>query len=433
MTETQFDEKIREMLSEPQESLPEGLWEGIESRLDAAAGQRRRGTVLVRRWIAGAGAVAAAVAAGLIVAHFVPSGNAVDGEVLAENTVAEITAEGSAAESVVETAGNVVGGKAAGVKAAAVRGVKFDVVKKKDAGLLAMAAVPAPASEEDDKVEADESATSSKSASETEESGNAGSRPEFEKEATRVDVDANGGEPECELKVDNSDIEEAYGEENRNGREGRGGIPFEITVGGNSFGGPQKSSGPRRMFTKGDKTPSGEEFVEGRNSDSYGLPLSFGVGVKYGITRWLGIGVGLSYTMLGKKVSGTYYDGNGWSCSMDMKNSQHYIGIPVDVYFSMFRTRHWDAYATVGGSVEKCVLNRYVGTFENESLRYTRKVGGVQTSVKLGLGVEFSPLEFLGIYIDPSVRYYFDNNQPRSIRTEQPLAFGVEAGVRFKL
>lgn len=431
MTDTQFDEKIREMLSEPQEQLPEGLWEGIESRLDAASGQRRRGTVLVRRWIAGAGAVAAAVAAWLVVAHFVPSGKVTEGEVLAENAVTEIPAEeipteGSAAEPDVETAGNVVDRKAAGVKAAAGCEAKFDVVKKEDAGLLAMAAESAATSEA-------VSEAVSAAGPETEESGNAGSRPEFEEDATRVDVDADGGDPECGLKVDNSDIEEAYGEEGRNGREGHGGIPIEITVGGNSFGGPQKSSGPRRMFTKGDKTPSGEEFVEGRNSDSFGLPLSFGVGVKYSITRWLGIGIGLSYTMLSKKVSGTYYDGNGWSCGMDMKNSQHYIGIPVDVYFSMFRTRHWDAYATVGGSVEKCVLNKYTGTFENESLRCTRKVGGVQTSVKLGLGVEFSPLEFLGIYIDPSVRYYFDNNQPRSIRTEQPLAFGVEAGVRFKL
>lgn len=382
----------------------------------------------MRRWIAGAGAVAAAVAAGFIVAHFVPSGRVEGSEVLAENTVTEIPAEGSAAEPAVEATGNVVGDKAADMKAAAGRGAKFDVVKKKDAGLLAMADVPGAASEG-----SDESETTSKAVSGTEGSGNAGSRPEIETDGMRVDVDADGGEPVCELKVDNSDIEDAYGEEECDNGGGHGGIPFEITVGGNSFGGPRKSSGPRRMLTKGNRTPVRKEFVEGNNSDSYGLPLSFGVGVKYSITSWFGIGVGINYTMLNKKVAGTYYDGNGWSCSTDMKNSQHYIGIPIDAYFSVFRTRRWDAYATVGGSVEKCVLNRYIGTFENESLRCTRKVGGVQTSVRLGLGVEFSPLEFLGIYIDPSVRYYFDNNQPRSIRTEQPLAFGVEAGVRFKL
>ena len=141
----------------------------------------------------------------------------------------------------------------------------------------------------------------------------------------------------------------------------------------------------------------------------------------------------MNYTLLNKKVSGNYYDEAAVPYSTDMKNSQHYIGIPVDVYFSIFRTNRWDTYATVGGSIEKCVLNRYSGLLEGEQIIYNKRVKGIQTSVRVGLGVEYSPVEFLGIYIDPSVRYYFDNNQPRSIRTAQPLAFGVEAGLRFKL
>lgn len=440
MTETQFDEKIREMLSEPQEQLPEGLWEGIESRLEAAATrQRRRGTVLVRRWIAGVGAVAAAVAAGLVVAHFVPSGRVEGSEVLAENTAVEMSADKFAEETAVNAEREDAGEASAGTK----KEVRFDVIKKKDAGLVAMAVVPVtvPAAEKETKAKevaktpvlASEETEGEERKDGTREDDAAKSLPEDKDATVRVDVDADGGEPECELKVDNSDIEAAYGKEEDGNDGSYRGTPFGISVGGNSFGGPQKNSGPRRMFSKGNKTPTGKEFVEGSNSDSYNLPLSFGVGVKYSITKWLGIGVGLNYTLLNKKVTGTYYDEHGWSCSTDMKNSQHYIGIPLDIYFSVFRTRRWDAYATVGGSVEKCILNRYTGTFEGESLLYTRKVGGVQTSVKVGLGVEFSPLEFLGIYIDPSLRYYFDNKQPRSIRTEQPLAFGVEAGLRFKL
>lgn len=385
--------------------------------------------------------MAAAVAAGLVIAHFVPSGRVEEREVLAENTAVEMPAEMSADDFAEETAANAEGEGAGEASVGTKKEVRFDVIKKKDAGLVAMAVVPVtvPAAEKEttskdvakESVMAAEEAEEEIRSEEAKEGDAAKSLPE-DKDAT-VLVDVDGGEPECELKVDNSDIEAAYGKEEDGNDGSYRGTPFGISVGGNSFGGPQKNSGPRRMFSKGNKTPTGKEFVEGSNSDSYSLPLSFGVGVRYGITRWLGIGVGLNYTLLNKKVTGTYYDEHGWSCSTDMKNSQHYIGIPLDIYFSVFRTRRWDAYATVGGSVEKCILNRYTGTFEGESLLYTRKVGGVQTSVKVGLGVEFSPLEFLGIYIDPSLRYYFDNKQPRSIRTEQPLAFGVEAGVRFKL
>ena len=39
----------------------------------------------------------------------------------------------------------------------------------------------------------------------------------------------------------------------------------------------------------------------------------------------------------------------------------------------------------------------------------------------------------LGIYLDPSVRYYFNCNQPKSIRTDQPLMLGFEVGARFNL
>ena len=244
-----------------------------------------------------------------------------------------------------------------------------------------------------------------------------------------VDMDKDG-EPECEIHVDNSDIEAVYGTEEKSAKRKR--IPFELTVGGNSFGGPQKGRTPKMMYSQGHRTPT-YTFVEDGNSDRFDLPLSFGVGVKYSITKWLGIGVGVNYTLLGKKTSGTYYTEDGWSYSMDMKNTQHYIGIPVDVFFSVFRNRWWDTYATIGGCVEKCISCKYTGFHEGTQLSYSPKVNGVQTSVKVGLGVEFSPLSFMGIYIDPSLRYYFDNGQPRSIRTAQPLAFGVEAGLRFRL
>ena len=39
----------------------------------------------------------------------------------------------------------------------------------------------------------------------------------------------------------------------------------------------------------------------------------------------------------------------------------------------------------------------------------------------------------IGLYLDPSVRYYFHGNQPKSIRTDKPFMFNLDAGLRFKL
>ena len=50
-----------------------------------------------------------------------------------------------------------------------------------------------------------------------------------------------------------------------------------------------------------------------------------------------------------------------------------------------------------------------------------------------GVGVEFRLSGKLGLYLDPGVRYYFPNSQPKSIRTDKPFMFNFDAGLRFSL
>ena len=65
---------------------------------------------------------------------------------------------------------------------------------------------------------------------------------------------------------------------------------------------------------------------------------------------------------------------------------------------------------------------------------YNGSVGSVQFSANIGIGVEFILTDHLGLYIDPSLRYYFRNSKaPKSIRTVQPLMLGFEAGFRILL
>ena len=410
MTDRQFDDKIREMLAEPQEHLPAGLWDGIEARLDAVGTGRRKAAVVPwRRVVAGVASAAAAVALMFVCGHHFLLKPTPEAETLAENATFDVVApsEGNSAAQLALAETPEAPKRKTYDSALPAHADADESVKTVPVSVEVTENLPEPvAVAEDDLV-----------------------KTEVEK---FVDVDSAPA-PECEIKVDNSDIDEAYGKED-DVRKRLDRLPLELSVGGNSFGGPQKSSGPRKMFVRGNRDSfTGRNFVEGTNSDSYSLPLSFGVGLRYRITDWLGIGIGVNYTLLGKKVSGVYYDENSGPHSVDMKNSQHYIGIPLDVYFSMFRTHRWDVYASLGGSVEKCVLNSYSGMLEGRNVSHKPKVGGVQTSLKAGFGLEFSPMDFLGIYIDPSVRYYFNNDQPRSIRTAQPLAFGVEAGLRFKL
>ena len=171
-------------------------------------------------------------------------------------------------------------------------------------------------------------------------------------------------------------------------------------------------------------------------NSAYDIPLSFGAGVRIGLSPKWSVGAGVNYSMLSRKFSGTYTKVNSAgviekSIASDIRNTQHYIGIPVNAYYDIVDSRHMNFYAYAGGTVEKCISDRY--SVLNASIIHKEKTTGVQWSANVGIGVGFKLSEHLGLYIDPSLRYYFDCGQPHSIRSAQPLMLGFEVGLRAYL
>ena len=176
--------------------------------------------------------------------------------------------------------------------------------------------------------------------------------------------------------------------------------------------------------------------TETSTNSTYGLPLSFGAGVKIGLSPRWSIGTGANYTLLSRQFYGKYVrvDNNGRieeSTSSDIYNTQHFIGIPVNAYYDIVKQERLNLYAYAGGTVEKCISDNY--RVINTSIYHKDKVKGVQLSANVGVGVEFMLGRHLGLYIDPSLRYYFNCDQPKSIRTVQPLMLGFELGLRARL
>ena len=146
--------------------------------------------------------------------------------------------------------------------------------------------------------------------------------------------------------------------------------------------------------------------------------------------------MGLNYTMLTSRFSGKYTKVENGEASLPIaatiRNTQHFIGIPINAYYNIVSRDFVNFYAYAGGTVEKCVADRYeVQT--TPVIHHAEDIKGVQLSANAGIGVEFMIGRYVGLYIDPSLRYYFDCNQPKSIRTAQPLMLGFEMGFRFKL
>ena len=182
--------------------------------------------------------------------------------------------------------------------------------------------------------------------------------------------------------------------------------------------------------------PSQTGITETSTNSTYGLPVSFGAGVKIGLSPRWSLGVGANYSILTRQFYGKYtkVDASGnivKSSSSDIRNTQHYIGIPVNAYYDIVNKDRVNLYAYAGGTVEKCVADNY--SVLSTSIQHREKVKGLQLSPNFGVGVEFMLGQHLGLYLDPSVRYYFDCNQPKSIRTVQPFMLGFELGLRARL
>ena len=86
--------------------------------------------------------------------------------------------------------------------------------------------------------------------------------------------------------------------------------------------------------------------------------------------------------------------------------------------------KHVTLYVSAGGQIEKCVY----GKLGSEKVT----VKPVQFSIMGGVGAQFNVTHRLGIYVEPGVAYFFnDDSDVQTIRKEHPFNFNMQAGVRF--
>ena len=193
--------------------------------------------------------------------------------------------------------------------------------------------------------------------------------------------------------------------------------------------GPLRSPGILRVPTKTTVEQVGRQIT-------YGIPVSAGIGVRLHFTRRWSLGMGINYTLLTSKFNGKYTKVENGTPSVPIseyvRNTQHYIGIPINAYYNIISRDFINFYAYAGGTVEKCVTNHYQ-IQSTPVINHKESVKGVQLSVDAGIGVEFMLGNHVGLYLDPSLRYYFHCGQPASIRSAQPLTLGFELGLRFNL
>lgn len=405
-----FDLMMRSVLENAEEEVPAGIWDSVSEGLDKAAGKKT--VVLMWRRAAVGFGVAAALALGLVLNH--------EGS----SDIITPALSGSEMIAVVEKPASVVQENGFG------EDVMLAYVDSKDTAVQEEAVVQRLENthQSEEVYHQEKMHMPAEIHDETAEAAESAEAVEEEQQPSQNNLTYQYKE---EYKP--SDWEEPQE------KKERGKVRTSLVLSGVAGTNGTRSNAQTGLLRQPtiSKAPPRTGVKETSTKSIYGVPISFGAGVKIGFTDRWSVGTGLEYTLLVRDFYGSYteVDSNGSTVvspvSDNVRNTQHYVGIPVNVFYNIVDSRYINFYAYAGGAVEKCLKDHY--RLLEAQITHVEKAKGVQLSANLGIGVEFLLGNYLGLYIDPKLRYYFDNGQPKSIRTAQPLMFGFEMGLRVRL
>ena len=394
MKENEFDIYVRDLMSGAEEKVSPAVWKGVEAGLDRAA---RRRTVPMWLWRSLAGvAVAAAMAAGFVLLR--PDKN-LSNQPTIQTPVASATTD-DPLPAVTQP------------EEEAVAPIQMQISRRQKRIAQAPEALTIEA------VEVEEPCVEVTTA------------PEHKPNGIIADVTP---QPEA-FTSDEDAFKQLAFEEHKIHRKGQ----FSMNILGNlqSNTRPESPTSRVRRMSPGTGSRSYTETTilkEGAEY-SFGLPVSAGLSLRYDFNPRWGIGTGIVYTNLSRSFMGDYYDVNkDRENNTDITNIQHYIGIPVNVFFNIVNTGNWNFHVRLDGMGEKLLDNHFLIHDTEGDLHLHPKTAGLQFSTGVGVGMEFKFSPNVGLYFDPTLRYYFDGKQPRSIRTIQPLRMDFEVGMRFSL
>ena len=154
-------------------------------------------------------------------------------------------------------------------------------------------------------------------------------------------------------------------------------------------------------------------------------PIAFGLSVSYPLsTKWL-LSTGVTYTRLHSDFASIIN-----STSISQEQTLHYLGIPLNVQYRLFHLGGLNVYLSGGAEADYNIKARL------ESMGVTQHIDRDrwQFSVQGGVGVQYDVLPQLGIYVEPGVKYYFDNgSRLRNFFKDKPTSLNLQLGLRLNI
>ena len=164
----------------------------------------------------------------------------------------------------------------------------------------------------------------------------------------------------------------------------------------------------------------------------YQLPITIQVLLSRQLSQRLSFETGLSYT----RLSSTINTGSSQAYIQERQRI-HYLGVPFRLGWQWYNKAHLSLYSSAGLMLELPIrsitdvnhISNGSTTYHNESTLNAPN----QLSTTLGIGLQYDFTPHLGIYLEPSLQYFFDDGSDiKTYRTEHPLSVTLPLGIRFR-
>lgn len=164
----------------------------------------------------------------------------------------------------------------------------------------------------------------------------------------------------------------------------------------------------------------------------YQLPITIQLLLSRQLSQRLSFETGLSYT----RLSSTINTGSSQAYIQERQRI-HYLGVPLRLGWQWYSKAHLSLYSSAGLMLELPIRSiTDVNHISNGSTTYHSEStlnAPNQLSTTLGIGLQYDFTPHLGIYLEPSLQYFFDDGSDiKTYRTEHPLSVTLPLGIRFR-
>ena len=201
---------------------------------------------------------------------------------------------------------------------------------------------------------------------------------------------------------------------------------------------------PEGIYGEINKMPFQVSNAAGNVSEmEHDQPVSIGITVSKYILDDLSIETGLVYSYLHSKIRNS---NNNFQVEEVQK--LHYLGIPLNVNYTVFTLGRLNVYASVGGMIEKDIYGEFrkikegqgstnfnsaleEGAEEKEITKISQQ--NPQISVNAGIGLSYPLYDRLRLYGKMGGAYYFNAKNPyKTIYSDRKIVMDLNVGLRYE-